>query len=310
MMSLPCEWPSCRTLRFHTRVGLSDHHDTHYAELLERIQKTPPFDCGWFDCGKEFQNLSALKKHLSGHVKSYWCPYSSCEQVFARKSDRERHDRTVHSKNHTLFCPIESCDHHTSGFSRKDKLDKHTREKHDNYLCRFDHCGVRVLSLEKNEHLKRYHRGDGNLWQSGVYECALPGCETSTSKFNRALAFRHLRTHHSVSRAVQARTFEDAVGAGRQPDRGNAFVLRVGKGKARRCLDCTKGQSTRTMLQGDELDDSAWHTVTMMDNTLSGTAMFGESFDFGSGLSSEHLRLPLLDNSESLVTMNSGASRG
>ncbi|EIN09940.1 hypothetical protein PUNSTDRAFT_34877, partial [Punctularia strigosozonata HHB-11173 SS5] len=60
-----------------------------------------------------------------GHIRShnderpFPCEYPPCDKSFSRKSDRKRHQETVHQ---SLQLKCEKCD---GGFSRKDALSKH-----------------------------------------------------------------------------------------------------------------------------------------------------------------------------------------
>jgi hypothetical protein len=139
---------------------------------------------------KTFETAGPLNKHLKDHVKDLWCFKPNCNEAFARISDLDRHIRAKHSKDRRHPCPIETCDRHANGFARKDHLDRHTRKEHPNFRCGFHHCGAQVLECEIEDHITFGH---------GCYECSLPGCESTTSKFTYKSAQKHLRAHHRIN---------------------------------------------------------------------------------------------------------------
>jgi hypothetical protein len=228
-MSLRCDWSSCKGLHFDTKESVADHQADHYARLIDSVKFEAVYRCGWHDCNtrksaKTFRNFDALKKHLKGHVKTQWCAYANCNLAFARKSDLARHVQTKHSDDRKYRCPISSCDHSITGFTRKDKLDEHTRKDHDNVQCTLDHCGARVLLLEMNDHLNRFHGGNASEGTDDIYECAFRGCESTTSRFICSLAERHLKKDHHLWDA-SGYVLQGARESGPVASRGNAFVM-------------------------------------------------------------------------------------
>lgn len=203
-----CDWPSCIRLRFDTREALISHQKAHFTELSDQWEK--PSGCSWHGCrsqksGKVFKTRVDYRKHLRKHIKIHWCDHDGCtyNNPFGTQHDLNRHIQSAHSYVHSFYCPVDSCPRSTHGFPRKDKLDDHTRNEHDNFQCTFDHCDTLVLEHERNDHLEQFHSGKSSItsfgYSDGVYECALTGCESTTSVFNYTTARRHLHTHHGVS---------------------------------------------------------------------------------------------------------------
>jgi len=210
-MTLRCEWASCKGLLFPTKYELNTHHESHVADLVKSAKGEKTSHCGWYGCSsqepKKYQSLTALKKHLRRHVKHNWCPLANCNLAFAWPSDLERHIRTVHTKDRSWRCPVENCDRSIDGFVRKDKLDDHINKAHENVRCPIDHCGALILATKTDEHLQLLHSGKntqsrrvGSQLGNGdeIWECGLPGCETTKSYFNYSSAQRHLETDHLV----------------------------------------------------------------------------------------------------------------
>jgi hypothetical protein len=249
-MSLRCDWPSCKGIRFENREQVADHQNAHYAQLMDAAKSEVSFHCGWHDCtarksGKVFLTSDAFKKHLRGHIKNQWCEHPNCELAFARKSDRDRHFRTKHLEDRDFCCPVSSCDRSIAGFTRKDKLDEHTRKDHDNVQCILDHCGARLLEVKMDEHLNLFHGGGPqNPNNEDVYECVFRGCEATSSRFTKSLAERHLRKDHYFWDA-SAYVIQTAREAGRVASKGNAFVMGANPAFASsstyrsRCKTCT-----------------------------------------------------------------------
>jgi len=249
-MSLRCEWPSCKQTHFTTRVDFVDHQEEHSTVLINAAKDEETFHCDWHGCGsgkpKMFVNLVALKKHLRQHIKKYWCSDASCSMTFARNSDLKRHIRTKHSVDRIYLCPLTTCSRNSNGFTRKDKLDEHTRKEHSNVRCTFNHCGAQILESEIDEHLNCFHSGKSNAGKhpsskvSGIYECALPGCESTTSKFNAYSALSHLRTNHLMSYDGSLTIFRASRPIA---SRGNAFVIETSNQVHRPCKTCTENSN-------------------------------------------------------------------
>lgn len=72
-------------------------------------------------CGKLFQRSYNHKTHLETHnpsrKKEYVCPHKDCDKQFVRKTDLDRHQKSVHLKLRNFHCS--RCDAH---FARKDTL--------------------------------------------------------------------------------------------------------------------------------------------------------------------------------------------
>jgi hypothetical protein len=257
-MSYECKWPSCKGIEFSAYSFLIDHQKIHCKGLIEAAKYDASLRCGWHGCNtqkpKVFENFAALRKHIKEHVKSYLCVYTDCNISFARKSDLQRHIKSKHTSEPEFRCPIETCDRNTNAFSRKDKLDEHTRKTHENFRCPLDHCGVQVLESAINKHLDKYH-GDGKVYEatygrkqkSGSFECAFPGCESTTSKFNYDHAYQHLRRHHLIQDDyTPPNVIRRAQAAGPVASRGDAFVLDplLTRTRPYLCKICTKTRGT------------------------------------------------------------------
>lgn len=72
-------------------------------------------------CGKLFQRSYNHKTHLETHnpsrKKEHRCPHRDCDKQFVRKTDLDRHEKSVHLKRKDFRCG--RCDAH---FARKDTL--------------------------------------------------------------------------------------------------------------------------------------------------------------------------------------------
>ncbi|QDS69683.1 hypothetical protein FKW77_009646 [Venturia effusa] len=249
---------------FDTRAKFLDHQQGHYDQICKARPVDTEYRCGWHACktGHTFQNKPALRRHVKQHIKPYMCTAPSCGLYFSRKSDVERHVRTKHSQ-HLLYCPVEECDRHIHGFPRKDKLDEHTRKAHDNFLCKFAHCKAQVLESAREEHVADFHSGRKTARASektreyyffeeieGIFECSLPGCESTTSRFNSKLAYRHLRFAHSMdgwySDSVVRRSARDTTVSGTAE---NPFIIKNHDGrKVSPCKVCA-GSTTVPALE-------------------------------------------------------------
>lgn len=254
--SLRCKWPGCSPLRFDSPDDLGDHQYIHLRDLLNTAKCKSIFRCEWYGCrsqksGKIFQDLTALKRHARGHVKNHCCSFDGCNLAFSRDSDLARHVQTKHSEDCRYRCPIETCDRSSNGFPRKDKLDEHTRKKHENFRCPIDHCGSEVLECEKEAHVDRFHSGKDSRERGridglfdGIFECALPGCESTTSKFTVETARGHLKTQHGVYNHSCITISSNAKLSGPSTSRGNSFVLQPPDNIFHRpCKSCTKNNA-------------------------------------------------------------------
>ena len=200
-----CTFPSCQGLTFVTMDDLRSHQDNHFSILSDKWKEQ--YGCTWDDCRSQkrnrvFRSKTAFRKHLRTHFKSHWCEYPGCDydKPFGSRCDVERH---MNTKYHTseLTCKFPSC---SFAFARQDKLDLHTRNKHPSSYCAMDHCGKTVLDMDRDDHFNVFHNGKPieslgyTENRAGVYECALPGCESSVSRFNSTAAKRHLQTSHCI----------------------------------------------------------------------------------------------------------------
>jgi len=70
-----------------------------------------------------------------GRPKEYFCLAPSCDSIFTRKADLERHFATTHISSVRFDCPMYRC-HRTGedGFTREDHLKEHLRNYHRKYI--------------------------------------------------------------------------------------------------------------------------------------------------------------------------------
>ena len=204
-----CALPSCHALRFLTMQDLKTHHDKHFSVLSSEWKEET--GCPWPKCRSQkrstvFQNKTAFRKHLRTHFKSLWCEHPGCtyDRPFRSRSDVNRHMQSKHVHTQSFTCNFPSC---SSAFTRKDKLDLHTRKEHPSSSCAMDHYGRIVLDVDRDDHFNTFHNGrplehrsHKASWsgESGIVECALPGCESTISRFNPSSARRHLNTNHGI----------------------------------------------------------------------------------------------------------------
>jgi len=173
----------------------SDQHQQHPSP--EQPVKCPMPGC---HSAASFTN-SDLKWHFS-HVHPV-CTIQNCsyKKPFSRRSDLNRHKRSVHSQDREYVCTSPSCG---AQFARKDHLSKHMRDKHPTYLCPVNHCrrGTRdrfANSEDLAKHLDSEH---------GTYECAVRACaKAPLSKFTKASLRQHIRSHHGVTDGFQVHIF-------------------------------------------------------------------------------------------------------
>jgi len=274
-MCLRCQWPSCKGKQFDTRESLSDHFSVHYAALLSEATKDGSLSCRWHGCSanksaKAFQSLAVLRKHLTGHVKKYWCLDPKCALAFARKSDLARHIVHIHSDDRNYNCTVPGCER---GYKRKDKLDEHLRKDHDHWACPFDHCTAQVLGANRQSHLMTTHDSQDSAsneqGHDGIYECGFPSCETTTSKFNFTNACQHLRSCHFIEVETTEIT-KAAKDAGPVPDRDMAFVLSASTftGVVYHCRICPRITTVYTQLEPNFSLNSTQEALSSMKSNL------------------------------------------
>ena len=191
-----CDLPSCAGLKFNVRSDVKPHQEKHLQDFSKTWTKGS--GCPWPGCQapgpiKTWKTRGDFRKHLKDHLKSLWCTSPGCsyDKPFARSFDLNRHS-LGHREELEFPCPLDSC---SASFRRKDKLYQHTRKEHENFLCPFAHCGKLVLDPEREDHVRASHGAEWKTW-----ECALTGCEGTTSKFDDDSALNHLRTHHGIMR--------------------------------------------------------------------------------------------------------------
>ena len=203
LKSWRCDILSCGALDFDAEDDIKAHQNEHLIEFCR--QWVTGSTCPWRGCrlsalGKSFMSIAPFRKHLQTHLKSKWCHRPGCgfDRPFGTEHDLRRHIKTIHDNNDPIRCPLESC---SQSFIRNDKLEEHVRKAHNICRCLFDHCGMVMLDdrVVKNDHLMTFHKEQWAGLYRGMFECALTGCESTTSRFNSKEAKRHLNTAHGIS---------------------------------------------------------------------------------------------------------------
>jgi len=233
-MALKCNWPSCRALRFNSKEDLVHHANRHVDSLIAASASEKIYCCTWPGCKRKsnpFNGSTPLKKHLKGHVKDHWCSHTNCNEAFARRYDLNRHVQSKHSEDRIYQCPDETCERHESGFARKDHLDRHKRRDHRNFRCTLYHCDSQVLECEMADHRNLEH---------GRYECSLPGCKSTTSRFTYNVARGHLRVHHQLDFDSFRLILEEAV---QTPSGDETFEMKDIGFRVSPCTICTNGNA-------------------------------------------------------------------
>ncbi|KAH9211092.1 hypothetical protein DL95DRAFT_465294 [Leptodontidium sp. 2 PMI_412] len=68
------------------------------------------------------------------HGRHHQCRFQGCNKSFGRRSDRDRHEDSVHSNIRFHFCPVVGCNKSFGGggcgYTRADKVTDHLRKKH------------------------------------------------------------------------------------------------------------------------------------------------------------------------------------
>ncbi|KAF2273574.1 uncharacterized protein EI97DRAFT_154165 [Westerdykella ornata] len=101
------------------------------ATARTRVRRNPTtpenanYSCA--TCGKLFQRSYNHKTHLETHnparKKEHCCQYRDCDKQFVRKTDLDRHEKSVHLKRKDFRC--RKCD---AQFARKDTLRRHEED--------------------------------------------------------------------------------------------------------------------------------------------------------------------------------------
>jgi DNA-directed RNA polymerase subunit RPC12/RpoP len=103
--------------------GERDGSGANTARTRLRRNPTTPENANYtcHKCGKLFQRSYNHKTHLETHnpsrKKEHRCPHRDCDKQFVRKTDLDRHEKSVHLKRKDFRCG--RCDAH---FARKDTL--------------------------------------------------------------------------------------------------------------------------------------------------------------------------------------------
>ena len=198
MKSHWCEVPGCKHREgFARQYDLTRHLKTHSKE---REFKCPDSGCtsnslGFSRKDKLDAHIKARHPYLMNIIQSLRCDVHGCatKKPFNTIEDLKAHFVTTHEYNRQHRCPVESCTRHSNGFTASAKLVKHIEAEHDPPMCTFDHCDFRSLGRVMDRHVQQYHQGIFNSW-----ECKLPGCEESRSKFGYERLRAHLSHHHDI----------------------------------------------------------------------------------------------------------------
>lgn len=98
------------------------------AQMLEKSDKNP-YPCD--SCGYTYPSNSELNKHVRhkhiGKERRYKCQHGDCGQPFVYPKNLRRHVRSKHLKNGWFLCQDETCQ---TVFPRKDNRDRHERKIH------------------------------------------------------------------------------------------------------------------------------------------------------------------------------------
>ncbi|KAJ4989148.1 epithelial zinc-finger ezf protein-like protein [Stagonosporopsis vannaccii] len=102
-------------------------HPVRRQHVRKRQTSTPVIYCTQCPEPKGFARNYNYKKHLETHIqnrlKPHVCHYGDCDKAFVRKTDLDRHYKSVHAKvkdQKCLNCP--------AIFSRKDTCGRHARD--------------------------------------------------------------------------------------------------------------------------------------------------------------------------------------
>ncbi|CZR55627.1 uncharacterized protein PAC_05515 [Phialocephala subalpina] len=223
-----CQWPGCRS----RNSGVIFQTEAHFTQHLKLHMKSHWCDVPGCKHGEGFARQYDLTRHLKTHSKerAFNCPDSSCASSslgFSRKDkldahiktrhphlidiiqsrrcnvhgctvknpfdsieDLQAHFVTAHEDHRPHRCLVEKCTRHVNGFTTRGKLVEHIKAEHDPPNCTFDHCGFRSLGNVTVEHIQRLHQDS--------WECRLPGCEGSRSRFSYERFRTHLSDHHDI----------------------------------------------------------------------------------------------------------------
>ena len=129
-------------------------HEQQYSET-ERDKR---FKCN--TCGKKYEHMSSLKRHLQQHDPRETIKCSDCHQFFECDKDLEEHNSKCH--NEDFMCNI--CG---KNFNTRWKFVNHTKIHYayrKRYVCEFDGCDERfekysrlIAHLNKHSNIKPYH---------------------------------------------------------------------------------------------------------------------------------------------------------
>jgi hypothetical protein len=66
-----------------------------------------------------------ISKHLKTHERPFECSVAGYSAAFARNSDLQRHDRSVHKQERKFWCTVSACIQKDVGFTRRDLFIQH-----------------------------------------------------------------------------------------------------------------------------------------------------------------------------------------
>jgi hypothetical protein len=237
-----CQWPGCRSRKsgvtFQTKADfdqhLKHHIKSHWCDVpgckhgegfarqydltrhLKTHSKERAFDCPDSSCASSSLGFSRKDKldahiktrhpHLMNIIQSRRCDVHGCtvKKPFNSIEDLQTHFATAHEYNRPHRCPVGECTRYTNGFTTRGKLVDHIKAEHDPPNCKFHHCDFRSLGNVMVEHIQRVHCLDN-------WECRLPGCEESISRFYYERFRTHLSDHHDIGNPF----YRDVVAASR-----------------------------------------------------------------------------------------------
>ncbi|KAH8587711.1 hypothetical protein B0O99DRAFT_641127 [Bisporella sp. PMI_857] len=171
------------------------------AVLLGDVLSKWPGRCTWPGCESEafLKTRKLLETHVYNlHVNPLMCDVPGCtyRKAFAKLGDLERHKATRHERAGRFKCPDATCPRHIQGFSRKDKLKAHSKSHAPKILyCQFNHCEFYV-NAERRKRFRSNNEHSIHQASHGLYECAVGGCEGSSSSFTLDGLIQHLNRRH------------------------------------------------------------------------------------------------------------------
>lgn len=88
-----CQYNGC-TKAFPSSRGLANH-----SSVMHKPSELKQFECDEPGCGKRLASISGIKKHKrSIHARSYSCRFENCTHTSRRESERDAHEKEVHTE--------------------------------------------------------------------------------------------------------------------------------------------------------------------------------------------------------------------